>query len=91
MSSENNNLKRKRKCFIVFKYIKRYSYSGKKSLNRWTFLFQQHNAPIHIAKKIVEFLAEHNVTILKYPALSPELSPIENVGAMLKIYIFPKP
>ncbi|GAB0092183.1 hypothetical protein DMENIID0001_071700 [Sergentomyia squamirostris] len=51
------------------------------------FILQQDNAPIHKAKIITKYLAEAGVNVMTWPPQSPDLSPIENLWAMLKIKI----
>ncbi len=43
------------------------------------FEFQQDNARPHTARVSMEFLQHHNVTVLPWPAKSPDLSPIEHL------------
>ncbi|KAF0748806.1 hypothetical protein AaE_007242 [Aphanomyces astaci] len=52
------------------------------------FVFQQDNASIHASQETRAILAEHNVPLLSWPALSPDLNPIENVWGCLarKVY-----
>ena len=45
--------------------------------NRHTF--QQDNARCHIARLSMQFLAQNNIIVLPWPALSPDLSPIEHL------------
>ena len=51
------------------------------SIEGW---FQQDLAPCHTAKRCAEFLQNQNVKVLEWPGNSPDLSPIENIWAVLK-------
>ena len=41
--------------------------------------FQKDNARIYTARAISEFLQQHNIRIMPWPALSPDLNPIEHL------------
>lgn len=51
------------------------------------FVLQQDNAPIHRAKLVDQYLEENQIDHLKWPPQSPDLSPIENMWALLKMRI----
>ena len=44
-------------------------------------VFQQDNAPAHAANITTQFLAERGVSVLDWPASSPDFNPIEEVCA----------
>ncbi len=42
-------------------------------------IFQQDNNLKHISKKDKNWIEDHNITLLDWPAQSPDLSPIEHL------------
>jgi transposase len=53
-------------------------------MDQETFIFQQDNASVHTARKVIDFFEENNITILAWPPHSPDLNPIEHVWAYMK-------
>jgi transposase len=51
-------------------------------------IFQQDNAPIHVARSTMKWFETHNIKVLNWPPLSPDLNPIENIWGIMAREIY---
>ncbi|OQR88238.1 hypothetical protein ACHHYP_20316 [Achlya hypogyna] len=52
------------------------------------FVFQQDNASIHVRYETTGWLDDQEITRLKWPALSPDFNPIENLWAIMERKVY---
>src|ERR1700740_3167756 len=50
-------------------------------------IFMQDNAPIHTAKRVVNWFELAGIPLLEWPPYSPDLNPIEHCWAFLKQWL----
>lgn len=65
--------------------MENYLLPSKKKLfgRRKTWLYQQDNAPCHVSRKALAWFEQKRIPLLKWPARSPDMNPIEEIWDLL--------
>ena len=68
----------------VYKEIlKKHSVPHLRTVINQLAVFMQDNTPCHTVKSVKTFLSEVDVTVMRWPAQSPDMNPTENVWKLL--------
>jgi len=58
---------------------------------RISFIFQHHSASAHTGRNLQNWLDEHDVQAIHWPAKSSDLNVIENISRMLQNWVIQGP